>query len=163
MRSCWLWLEEKIVADSCMFAGKSYPVGQGHGMVPLPTLATLIVAMCISCLRVAMLYVLSFFLSSPLGTCPLTSSPMHSPKSKHTTNSTRFSSHQVFQWQQDNPGVWPFHCHIAWHVSGGLYANIMEQPAEIKDLVIPSTSYQNCRDWAGYSGGNLLPQIDSGL
>ena len=20
----------------------------------------------------------------------------------------------VVQWNQDNPGVWPFHCHIAW-------------------------------------------------
>ncbi|CAD6594145.1 MAG: hypothetical protein ASARMPRED_008719 [Alectoria sarmentosa] len=71
------------------------------------------------------------------------------------------SGYAVFQWQQDNPGVWPFHCHIAWHVSGGLYANIMERPADIKNVLIPSTAYQNCRNWADYSGGNLLPQIDS--
>ena len=31
----------------------------------------------------------------------------------------------VLQINADNPGVWPFHCHIAWHVSGGLYINIM--------------------------------------
>ena len=31
----------------------------------------------------------------------------------------------VVQIDADNPGVWPFHCHIAWHVSAGLYVNIM--------------------------------------
>lgn len=31
----------------------------------------------------------------------------------------------VVQIDAANPGVWPFHCHIAWHVSGGLYVNIM--------------------------------------
>lgn len=31
----------------------------------------------------------------------------------------------VMQFDADNPGMWPFHCHIAWHVSGGLYINIL--------------------------------------
>ena len=31
----------------------------------------------------------------------------------------------VVQIDADNPGVWPFHCHIAWHVSAGLYINVM--------------------------------------
>ena len=31
----------------------------------------------------------------------------------------------VVQIDADNPGVWPFHCHIAWHVSAGLYVNVM--------------------------------------
>lgn len=31
----------------------------------------------------------------------------------------------ALQVEADNPGVWPFHCHIAWHVSGGLYVNIL--------------------------------------
>lgn len=31
----------------------------------------------------------------------------------------------VIEFQKDNPGVWPFHCHVAWHVSSGLYINIM--------------------------------------
>ena len=25
--------------------------------------------------------------------------------------------HLVMQFEADNPGVWPFHCHIAWHLS----------------------------------------------
>ena len=31
----------------------------------------------------------------------------------------------VVQYDGDNPGVWPFHCHIAWHVSQGLYVNLL--------------------------------------
>lgn len=31
----------------------------------------------------------------------------------------------VVEFVTDNPGVWPLHCHIAWHVSSGLYVNIM--------------------------------------
>jgi FtsP/CotA-like multicopper oxidase with cupredoxin domain len=29
------------------------------------------------------------------------------------------SSYIVHEYKADNPGVWPFHCHVAWHVSGG--------------------------------------------
>ncbi|KAL8840748.1 MAG: hypothetical protein Q9170_001186 [Blastenia crenularia] len=69
----------------------------------------------------------------------------------------------VLQWNSDNAGVWPFHCHIAWHLSGGLYANILENIAGIQKLSIPSTSYQVCRDWASFTGSNLPNQIDSGV
>lgn len=34
-------------------------------------------------------------------------------------------SYTVIEFMADNPGVWPFHCHIAWHVSDGLYMNVM--------------------------------------
>jgi FtsP/CotA-like multicopper oxidase with cupredoxin domain len=33
--------------------------------------------------------------------------------------------YMAFQIDANNPGVWPFHCHIAWHVSGGLYVNLL--------------------------------------
>ncbi|KAG6988593.1 hypothetical protein G7Y79_00070g096920 [Physcia stellaris] len=69
----------------------------------------------------------------------------------------------VIQYNTDNPGVWPLHCHIAWHVSAGLYINTMEQVDKIKQRVIPSTVAQTCRDWAAYSGHNVVEQIDSGL
>lgn len=38
---------------------------------------------------------------------------------------TKRPGYMVVQIDADNPGVWPFHCHIAWHVSGGLYVNIL--------------------------------------
>lgn len=69
----------------------------------------------------------------------------------------------VIQYNTDNPGVWPLHCHIAWHVSAGLYVNTMEQTQLIKQRVIPATVAQTCRDWADYSGHNVVAEIDSGL
>jgi len=73
--------------------------------------------------------------------------------------------HIVWQINADNPGVWPFHCHIAWHVSAGLYANILERPADIQlnRQPIPQVLAQTCRDWAAYTGVDVVDQIDSGL
>lgn len=74
------------------------------------------------------------------------------------------NGHIVWQITADNPGVWPFHCHIAWHVSAGLYANILERPADIKKTVqIPLVMAQTCRDWAAYTKTDVVDQIDSGL
>ena len=69
----------------------------------------------------------------------------------------------VIQYNTDNPGVWPLHCHIAWHVSAGLYINTMEQTAKIKQRIIPQTIVQTCRDWADFTNTVVVDQIDSGL
>ncbi|TVY44616.1 oxidoreductase [Lachnellula subtilissima] len=69
----------------------------------------------------------------------------------------------VLEFIQDNPGVWPLHCHIAWHVSTGFYINVMEHPEEIANFTIPNNIMQTCRDWANYTGQNIVDQIDSGL
>lgn len=69
----------------------------------------------------------------------------------------------VLQIDADNPGAWPLHCHIAWHVSAGLYVTVLERPADIKNLPIPAIMAQTCRDWATYTGGAVVDQIDSGL
>ncbi len=39
----------------------------------------------------------------------------------------------VVQIDAANPGVWPFHCHIAWHVSGGLYVNILVSRSRVSE------------------------------
>ena len=69
----------------------------------------------------------------------------------------------VLQYQTDNPGVWPFHCHIAWHVSAGLYINTIEQLSLLEQRTLPATVAQTCRDWATYSGHDVVDEIDSGL
>ncbi|KAL8876324.1 MAG: hypothetical protein Q9198_005459, partial [Flavoplaca austrocitrina] len=69
----------------------------------------------------------------------------------------------VLQYDTDNPGVWPFHCHIAWHVSAGVDGNLMEQPEEIRKRSVPQTVVQTCRDWSVHSGNEVVEQIDSGL
>ncbi|KKY21459.1 putative multicopper like protein [Phaeomoniella chlamydospora] len=68
-------------------------------------------------------------------------------------------------WQADaiNPGLWAFHCHIVWHLSAGFAMQVLENLDAIETLPVPSTAYQVCRDWAAWSGTNLVDQIDSGL
>jgi len=71
--------------------------------------------------------------------------------------------YMVLQFEQDNPGVWPLHCHIAWHVSAGLYVNVLERPEDIANSRLPGVVAQTCRDWATWTGNNVVDQIDSGL
>lgn len=69
----------------------------------------------------------------------------------------------VVQWNQDNPGIWPFHCHIAWHISAGFLWNVLEQPDQIKRGVnIPESWYESCAQWDTYSNREVIDQIDSG-
>lgn len=79
-----------------------------------------------------------------------------------TTNPV-IPSYIVLQYETNNPGVWPFHCHIAWHVSGGLYINTMEQPGLIEEKVLPSSVNQTCTDWGVYAHDDVVDMIDSGL
>ena len=72
-------------------------------------------------------------------------------------------SYIVLQYETDNPGVWPFHCHIAWHVSAGLYINTVEQTDLLKLRRIPQSVDQTCIDWDNYAAGNVVDEIDSGL
>ncbi|TGO33302.1 hypothetical protein BHYA_0254g00180 [Botrytis hyacinthi] len=75
----------------------------------------------------------------------------------------RANGHLVWQITTDNPGVWPFHCHIAWHVSGGLYANILERPDDIKNDAIATSALQTCTQWNAYTSTAVVDEIDSGL
>lgn len=72
-------------------------------------------------------------------------------------------SYAVYQYDLDNPGVWPFHCHVAWHVSAGLYVNLLERPDDIAKFDIPSSIEETCSAWAQWSSDHLVDQIDSGL
>jgi hypothetical protein len=71
--------------------------------------------------------------------------------------------YMVLQITADNPGAWPFHCHIAWHVSAGLYITVLERPADIAKLRIPAIMAQTCRDWSAFENTTVVDQIDSGL
>ncbi|KAI1735704.1 Cupredoxin [Xylaria scruposa] len=71
--------------------------------------------------------------------------------------------YMVIDFVTDSPGVWPLHCHLAWHVSAGLYVNILEHPDKIADMNIPQNVYQTCKDWTHYMGHDLLPEIDAGV
>lgn len=39
--------------------------------------------------------------------------------------STTVPYYAVLEFEADNPGVWPFHCHLGSHSAAGLLVNIM--------------------------------------
>lgn len=70
----------------------------------------------------------------------------------------------VLEFNADNPGVWPLHCHIAWHVSAGLYVNVMERPDLIpNNTKIPGVVAQTCTAWDAFTNKDKPDQIDSGV
>ena len=75
-------------------------------------------------------------------------------------------SHIVIQWNADNPGVWPFHCHIAWHLSAGLYMTVVENPTDVQNdwkfAGLPRVVDQSCGPWGQYTSGTVVNQIDDG-
>lgn len=73
----------------------------------------------------------------------------------------------VVAFQTTNPGAWLMHCHIAWHVAGGLSLQYLESPSLIPGLyssqVSGSTFKNTCAAWNKYAPTMVYPQSDSGL
>ncbi|KAI1136965.1 putative multicopper oxidase [Hypoxylon sp. FL0543] len=44
-------------------------------------------------------------------------------------------THVVLRFAADNPGLWALHCHVAWHVEGGMLLSLAERPADLAALV----------------------------
>ncbi|KAK4125200.1 multicopper oxidase [Parathielavia appendiculata] len=73
----------------------------------------------------------------------------------------RGNGHLVIQFD-GAPGIWAFHCHIAWHASGGFLASLVIEPEQVDAMHIPSDVKQNCGAWDLWSRFNVVDQIDSG-
>lgn len=75
------------------------------------------------------------------------------------------SGYLILAFKADNPGNWLFHCHIAWHASGGLSVDFMEnrdqQLALISDTDLAQYN-QICEWWQEYEP-NAPAKLDSGL
>ena len=72
--------------------------------------------------------------------------------------------HLVMQFDAaDNPGVWPFHCHIAWHVSAGFFVQFLTNPKEVRKMRVPNVVAETCRQWGKWTHTHIPDQIDSGL
>lgn len=72
----------------------------------------------------------------------------------------------VLAFRADNPGNWLMHCHIAWHVSGGMAVDFLERVPEQKAQVSAgdATAFRNnCAKWRDYFDDSGLMKIDSGL
>lgn len=72
----------------------------------------------------------------------------------------------VVAFRADNPGNWLFHCHIAWHVSGGLSADFVERRNEQAALISADdlgAFEETCAQWRTYYSASEYKQEDSGL
>ena len=67
----------------------------------------------------------------------------------------------VIGFQTDNPGTWLMHCHIVWHIDGGLGLQFVERESEIKDYV-DSTFSNTCSAYASYEASSPAHQKTGG-
>ncbi|KAH6659817.1 Cupredoxin [Truncatella angustata] len=44
-------------------------------------------------------------------------------------------SHVVLRFMADNPGVWALHCHVAWHMEGGMFVSLAERPRDLAEMI----------------------------
>ena len=80
-----------------------------------------------------------------------------------TTLDPKEPSYLVMQIDVGNYGIWPLHCHVAWHISQGLGINILELPLAVEHNPVPYSIAQACRSWAKWTKTSIPDQIDSGL
>ena len=60
-------------------------------------------------------------------------------------------------------GVWGYHCHIAWHASGGFFSTFIVKSDAVQAFRIPDTIRQTCDDWDAWTSQTVVDHIDSGL
>ena len=89
-------------------------------------------------------------------------SPYSRPNRRRQSRCLAFREFTLLTYQLIQCLSHPQHCHIAWHVSAGLYINIFERPNDIKEKALPGVVAQTCTDWSAYTSRNVVEQIDSG-
>ncbi|OXA39565.1 Laccase-4 [Folsomia candida] len=57
------------------------------------------------------------------------------------------NSYVVLRFVADNPGVWPLHCHIDWHNTGGMSMTLVEGRDDLVGIEIPEQIQKMCADW----------------
>ncbi|PQE04935.1 multicopper oxidase protein [Rutstroemia sp. NJR-2017a BBW] len=76
-------------------------------------------------------------------------------------------SYLIIEFEADNPGVWPLHCHTGTHNSAGLLVNILERPDLItggRGGMIERVGRETCGPWNAYtSSGGVVNELDSGV
>jgi hypothetical protein len=72
-------------------------------------------------------------------------------------------AYTVIQFFTNNPGVWPLHCHLAWHNSAGFFTNFMVKQEEIAKYQIPDSIAQTCANWNAYQSVVNKQMTDSGV
>lgn len=66
----------------------------------------------------------------------------------------------VLQYTQDNPGLWPLHCHIAWHLSAGMTVMLLERPGDLAQVKIPDDISGTCAAFQAWQAANPAVEVD---
>ncbi|KAI0140074.1 putative multicopper oxidase [Hypoxylon sp. NC0597] len=59
---------------------------------------------------------------------------LENPMRRDTVTVPPFN-HVVIRFAADNPGLWALHCHVAWHIEGGMFLSLAERPSDLVRLV----------------------------
>ncbi|KAI1105160.1 Cupredoxin [Jackrogersella minutella] len=62
--------------------------------------------------------------------------------------------HVVVRFAADNPGLWALHCHVAWHVEGGMFLSLAERPSDLVRMVadMDSETRRRSQSFCGADG-----------
>ncbi|PSR80685.1 Cupredoxin [Coniella lustricola] len=82
---------------------------------------------------------------------------------RRDTHMQRRYGYLVVQVTLDNPGVWSYHCHIAWHSSMGLNIVILEEPEAVDGARAEEVVAETCTGWDQWTMSNTVDQIDAGI
>ena len=88
-------------------------------------------------------------------------------------------AYMVLEFVADNPGIWPFHCHVSLHTGYGLLLNVLVCPRQIcyrfslttqeqskqlrGNFGIAKVMAQTCPQWEVFAQTHKIDQIDSGV
>lgn len=65
------------------------------------------------------------------------------------------AGYTVIGFETDNPGAWLMHCHITWHVDGGLALQFVERPSDITAKAYVNDAFnQECSALEAYQSAN---------
>lgn len=84
---------------------------------------------------------------------------------RRDTHTVDAGGYTIIAFPADNPGAWLMHCHIPFHISGGLGVQFLERPSEIVSSLGDLSGFTDgVKSWTAYQ--NSVPgftQGDSGL
>lgn len=97
------------------------------------------------------------------GTITRPENPQRRDSAQMSWGTPNLPAYLVIQFDTDNPGVWPLHCHLVVHASAGLYVNVVEKPEGINKQKVNEVVQQTCPSWEKWVKENGDDQFDSGL
>ncbi|KAF2760762.1 extracellular dihydrogeodin oxidase/laccase-like protein [Pseudovirgaria hyperparasitica] len=69
----------------------------------------------------------------------------------------------VIEMVLDNPGIWPLHCHVSQHLTGGMMLEVAYGKSTIETYKVPAAITDVCEEWNLWRMTNVVDQPDSGL